>query len=265
MGRVIPGLIMAASWLLLLLFGSFQLFWVIIVAGAGIGLYEYFRMTEKELAGSSFWLPLVIASFPVIASIFGSTEAVMAGLICSLLGLVFLVLRFYSRIDDILTFLSLGGLGTLYIGLCSAHLVLLHALENGAYWLIILTAMTAGSDTGAYYAGRAFGRKKLCPSISPGKTVAGGIGGILAGIVTAEVVSMILPTTASVIEIAILAVALVVIGIAGDLIESVIKRAVDVKDSGTLLGGHGGLLDRIDSLLLTAPVLYYLLYFRVLQ
>jgi phosphatidate cytidylyltransferase len=256
---------MAVSWLLLLLFGSFQLFWIIIVVGAGIALYEYFRMTEKELVGSSFWLPLVIASFPVIASYFGTTEAVMTGLICSLLALVFLVLRLYSRLDDILLFLSLGGLGTLYIGLCSAHLVLLYALENGVYWLIILTAMTAGSDTGAYYAGRAFGNKKLCPSISPGKTVAGGIGGILAGIITAELVSMILPITASLIEIVIIALALVPIGISGDLIESVIKRASDVKDSGSILGGHGGLLDRIDSLLLTAPVLYYLLYYGVLQ
>jgi len=256
---------MAVSWLLLLLFGSFQLFWIIIVVGAGIALYEYFRMTEKELVGSSFWLPLIIASFPVIASYFGTTEAVMTGLICSLLGLVFLVLRLYSRLDDILLFLSLGGLGTLYIGLCSAHLVLLYALENGVYWLIILTAMTAGSDTGAYYAGRAFGNKKLCPSISPGKTVAGGIGGILAGVVTAELASMILPITASLIEIMIIASALVPIGISGDLIESVIKRASEVKDSGSILGGHGGLLDRIDSLLLTAPVLYYLLYFGVLQ
>ena len=265
MGRVIPGVSLAAAWLLLLLFGSFHLFWGVIVIGAGVGLYEYYTMTEKERPGVQFWLALIVTSLPVLVAGFASCEAVMAGLIGSLLGLVFLVLFFYSRIDDILPFLSLGGLATLYISLCSAHLVLLHALENGTSWLIILTAMTAGSDTGAYYAGRAYGRKKLCPRISPGKTVAGAVGGILAGIVTAELASAILPTTVSVLDIALIAAVLVVIGIAGDLLESVIKRAVTVKDSGTLLGGHGGLLDRIDSLLLTAPVLYYLLYFGVLQ
>jgi len=264
MERVIPGLLMAAAWLLLLLFGPFLLFWSVIVIGSGVGLYEYFRMTDRKLSGFPFWTLVVIASFPVLASYFKTTEAVMAGLIASLLGLVFLVLRLYSRIDDVFGFLSIGGLGILYVGLCTAHLVLLHALPDGAYWLIILTAMTAGSDTGAYYAGRAFGRKKLCPAISPGKTVVGGVGGIIAGILTAEVVSLILPTTPSVIEIGLIAVVLVIIGIAGDLIESVIKRSMEVKDSGTLLGGHGGLLDRVDSLLLTAPVFYYLHYFRVL-
>lgn len=264
MERVIPGLVMAVCWLLLLLFGSFVFFWAVVVLGAGIGLYEYFRMTDRKLTGFPFWLLICIASFPTLASFFKTTEAVMAGLIAALLGLVFLVLRLYSRIDDVFRFLSIGGLGILYVGLCSAHLVLLHALPDGAYWLIILTAMTAGSDTGAYYTGRAFGRKKLCPAISPGKTVAGGIGGILAGIVTAELVSMILPLAPSVIEIGLIAVILVIIGICGDLIESVIKRSMEVKDSGSLLGAHGGLLDRVDSLLLTAPVLYYLHYFSVL-
>jgi len=255
---------MAAAWLLLLAFGPFLLFWAVIVVGVWIGLYEYFRMTDKTLTGFWLWLLIFIASFPVLASYFKATEAVMAGLFVALLGLVFLVLSRYTRINDVLRFLSIGGLGSLYIGLCTAHLVLLHALPDGDYWLIILTAMTAGSDTGAYYAGRAFGRRKLCPSISPGKTVAGGIGGICAGIVTAEIVSRVLPITPSVLGIALLALVLVIIGIFGDLIESVIKRSTEVKDSGTLLGGHGGLLDRVDSLLLTAPVLYYLHYFKVL-
>jgi phosphatidate cytidylyltransferase len=201
----------------------------------------------------------------VLTAGFASSEAVMAGLIGSLLGLVFLVIFFYARIDNILLFLSLGGLATLYISLCSAHLVLLHSLADGASWLIILTAMTAGSDTGAYYAGRAFGRKKLCPGISPGKTVAGAVGGILAGILTAELASAVLTPAVSIFDIALIAAVLVGIGIAGDLLESVIKRAAGAKDSGTLLGAHGGLLDRIDSLLLTAPVLYYFLYFGVLQ
>ncbi len=264
MGRVFPGLAMATAWLLLLLFGPFLLFWAVIVLGTGFCLYEYFRMMEKGETGLQFWLPIFIASFPVISSLFGTPGAVTAGLVTGMLSLVFLTLHLYSRIHDSLRLLNIGALATLYIGLCSAHLVLLHALPDGPFWLILLTAVTAGSDTGAYYAGRTFGRKKLCPNISPNKTVAGAIGGIVAGVLSAALMNIMLPTSASAIGIGIIAILLVVIGINGDLIESVIKRSAEVKDSGTLLGGHGGLLDRVDSLLLTAPVLYYLLYFRVL-
>lgn len=264
MGRVLPGLSMATAWLLLLLYGPFALFWIIIVIAACTGLYEFFRMVAKDQSGFRAWVPVAISSFPVLGSYYGTSASVMSGLTASLLCLVFFVLGFYNRIDNAFRLLSLGGFATLYIGLCSAHLVLVHALPEGNYWLIILTAITAGSDTGAYYAGRTFGRKKLCPNISPAKTVAGAVGGVCAGVFTAMIVKMLLPVSASALSIIITAPLLVVIGIFGDLVESVMKRAMAVKDSGTLLGGHGGLLDRVDSLLLTAPVLYYLLYFRVL-
>jgi phosphatidate cytidylyltransferase len=100
--------------------------------------------------------------------------------------------------------------------------------------------------------------------ISPKKTVAGGIGGLLAGIVAALVLHQFFPVPVNPLALLAAAALLVVVGIAGDLTESMIKRSVGVKDSGTILAGHGGILDRIDSLLLTAPVLYYLLHFGLL-
>jgi phosphatidate cytidylyltransferase len=265
MGRVIPGLFMAAGWLLLLVFAPFTLFWAVVVIGSLIGLIEYFRMTRKGFSGVQASLLIIAAALPVAASYFQSADAVMAGLTTGLLAMVALVLFNYRRIDDALQFLSLGVFAILYIGFCTAHLVLLHTLENGASWIIVLTAMTAGSDTGAYYAGRSLGRTKLCPHISPGKTVAGVVGGVVVGILAAEVVCWISPIKVGMLAIGLVTLVLVLIGIAGDLLESVIKRSVEVKDSGTLLQGHGGLLDRIDSLLLTAPVLYYLLSFSVLR
>jgi phosphatidate cytidylyltransferase len=128
----------------------------------------------------------------------------------------------------------------------------------------MLIAVVAGSDTGAYYAGRAFGGRKLFPQISPKKTVAGGIGGLVAGIAFAEGVNLLFPGNVDFFSLFVAAALLIVVGIAGDLTESMIKRSMGVKDSGTILFGHGGLLDRIDSLLLTAPVLFYLLHFRIL-
>lgn len=265
MGRVIPGLAMAAAWLLLLLFSPFRLFWLVAVIFSVIGLFEYFRMTQSKPQPLLRLLLITLSSFPVLAAYFATAEAVTAGLVASFLSLVFLVLYNHGRSDDILRFFSLGSLGILYIALCAAHLVLLFAGENGGYWLVILSCITAGSDTGAYYSGRAFGKGKLCPGISPGKTVEGAVGGVAAGVLAAVLVSFLLPVQPSLSVLALVAAALVVIGICGDLTESVIKRAVGVKDSSALLGAHGGLLDRVDSLLLTAPVLYYLLRFGVLS
>ncbi|MCI5148433.1 MAG: phosphatidate cytidylyltransferase [Candidatus Electrothrix sp. MAN1_4] len=125
--------------------------------------------------------------------------------------------------------------------------------------MLMLTVITAGSDTGAYYAGRAFGQKKLCPSISPGKTINGAIGGILVAMLSAPCLGAFFFPETGCLGLMLVAALLALVGIAGDLAESIIKRGTGIKDSGTLLGGHGGLLDRIDSLLLTAPLLYLLL------
>jgi len=130
--------------------------------------------------------------------------------------------------------------------------------------LILLIAIVAGSDTGAYYAGKTFGKRKLFPQISPKKTIAGGVGGLVFGIAAAEGINLLFPEKTDPLLLLPVAALLIVVGIVGDLTESMIKRSVGVKDSGTILLGHGGLLDRIDSLLLTGPVLYYLLRLGVL-
>jgi len=182
----------------------------------------------------------------------------------SLLAAVAVALYEYTAIEDVFQYVSCSGFGSVYISLCMAHVVLIRFLPQGPFWLAMLIAVVAGSDTGAYYTGRAFGGRKLFPQISPKKTVAGGIGGLVTGIATAEVINLFFPGKVDFFPLLIAAALLIVVGIAGDLTESMIKRSVGVKDSGTILFGHGGLLDRVDSLLLTGPVLFYLLYFRIL-
>jgi phosphatidate cytidylyltransferase len=255
---------MVVLWLALLFFAPPQFFWLVITAGAVVGLYEYFRMVKIFPGTGTMLLAICTSCLPVAFAFGGSATAVLAGGYLALLGVVLLVLRLYASLSDGLTFLVKAGFGVLYISLCSAHLVLLRFLPDGASWLLILTAITAGSDTGAYYAGRAYGKAKLCPNISPGKTINGALGGgIFALVIAVGLAALLLPEAGSV-KIALTALALSGIGIAGDLTESIIKRGTGVKDSGTILGGHGGLLDRIDSLLLTAPLLYALLAFGIL-
>ena len=189
----------------------------------------------------------------------------LAGLIGSLLAVIAVALYGYTTFEDVFSYLSRGSFASIYISLCMAHVVLIRFLPQGPYWLTMLIAVVAGSDTGAYYAGRAFGRRKLFPQISPKKTVAGSVGGMAAGLATAGGLSLFFPGKANPFLLLLASALLIIVGIAGDLTESMIKRSMGVKDSGTILFGHGGLLDRIDSLLLTAPVLYYLLYFGILQ
>jgi phosphatidate cytidylyltransferase len=253
---------MVALWLLLLSAPPL-LFWLVITLGTVIALGEYFHMLNISPGSGIMVVAIAICSLPLTAVFAGSATAVLIGGYMALLGLVLLVLTNYSRFENVLLFLSSAGFAVFYISFCSAYLVLIRFLPEGAIWLLLLTAITAGSDTGAYYAGRAFGREKLCPDISPGKTVNGAVGGIVTAVFTAVVLAGFFLPEVNSIKIGLAAAVLSGVGIAGDLTESIIKRGAGVKDSGTILGGHGGLLDRIDSLLLTAPLLYALLYFGV--
>lgn len=265
MGRVLPGIVMVLLWVLLLFTAPFALFWLVIVIFCGIGLSEYARMTNASPEGVYGVLFLVMTLLPVLASYWGTTEGVMAGVFAGLFGVIFLVFRLYTRLENVLETVTLNGFAILYIAFCSAHIVLIRHAVDGPSLIFMLTAITAGSDTGAYYAGRAFGRRKLCPNISPGKTVAGGVGGVLSGVVLAVIIALFLLPRFNILRVATSAAVLAMVGIAGDLTESMIKRATGVKDSGTILAGHGGILDRMDSLLLTAPFLFYLLVFEVLS
>lgn len=256
---------MTALWVLVLVAGSARLFWLLIVCTAGLGLREYYRMTFSGAADVPRWMFVAVSLVPVPVSILSRPDMFHAALIVSLLGSVLLVLRFYRRLENGLHYLSCSCFGTFYISLCLAHLVFIRSLPQGVAWLLVLTAVTAGSDTGAYYIGRKLGKRKLCPHISPGKTVEGAIGGIVVGSLCAVITAVVFLPESNPSLILFAALLLCLFSIAGDLTESVIKRSAGFKDSGTLLFGHGGVLDRIDSMLIAAPVLYFLLVFDVLS
>jgi phosphatidate cytidylyltransferase len=145
--------------------------------------------------------------------------------------------------------------GALYVGWLAAHIVLLRGLAQGLLWLALALAITWASDIAAYFAGRAWGQHKLAPKISPHKTWEGGIAGLLTGTLIALLAVPFLHVPVA--HALVLGFLATVAGTFGDLGESFIKRQVGVKDSGTLIPGHGGILDRIDSLLFVAVVVYY--------
>jgi phosphatidate cytidylyltransferase len=182
--------------------------------------------------------------------------------------------------------LSAGStvLGVLYVALLGGHLVAVRTgfaqtlVPEADFWvseavidktvsthlLAFFLLVLMGSDTGAYYAGRAFGKRKLAPSVSPGKTWEGFVGGLLASLLAAAVAHFWFFPELSLMAALPLAAVMNVLGVVGDLTESALKRGSNAKDASQILGGHGGFLDRLDSLLFNAPLVYYfgLYYWR---
>jgi phosphatidate cytidylyltransferase len=167
--------------------------------------------------------------------------------------------------------LTLGG--ALYLGLLASHIVLVRLVDTplrpsllanlgiapGAAWLYLICAATWLQDTLAYFAGKSWGRTRMAATLSPKKTWEGAAGGMLGAVIGAVVVAVLCGLPVGIGGAALLGVVAGVVGPLGDLAESMIKRQAGLKDVGSLIPGHGGMLDRVDSFLFTTPVLYYLI------
>ena len=181
------------------------------------------------------------------------------------LGALLLLTFALSRGGDFESVTSAAAtlLGALYLGALGGTIAALRVLPpatEGAWRLVLLLGIQVFSDSFAFFVGHAVGRRRLAPTVSPGKTVEGAIGGLLGGLLGAFAVRQVGLPDLPALHTAGLGLSVAAMGIVGDLDESLLKRWAGVKDSGRLFPGHGGMLDRLDSLLFGAPVLYY--YFQ---
>ena len=264
MKRIITGLLVVAGWLSLLYINSFFLFWLVILLVSGIGLLEFYTITSAPEEKSIRPLLISASLLPLLFSFSQQPIVTYCGFFASVALSVLLIIFFQASIQKPFATLLLAIFGLAYISFSSSHLNLLMSLENGAIWLLVLTTITAASDSGAYFVGKNFGKNKLCPSISPGKTIEGFIGGLVCGSIGGCAVAAALLDDISILILALIAAVISSLGVLGDLTESLLKRSMNVKDSGTILPGHGGILDRVDSLLMTAPFFYYLVFFKII-
>jgi phosphatidate cytidylyltransferase len=160
-------------------------------------------------------------------------------------------------LEDSLPSSAVALMATTYVGMLTGSLIRLrNDFPEGSKLVFFLLLVVWLGDSGAYYFGKSFGKHKLSPRISPKKTVEGLIGGIVTSIVAAIVIHFTFFKSFPLVHAILAGVLLSFAGVVGDLAESMWKRSADVKDSGTLLPGHGGFLDRFDSILFTAPILY---------
>lgn len=160
---------------------------------------------------------------------------------------------FERRLKD----LAITAFGVLYVGFTLSTIVSTRTLPAGELFVLFVAIVTWAADTGAYYAGTLWGKHLLAPSVSPKKTIEGVGGGLVLSVAAALAACAWFVPQLSLVDALILGLLLTVAGLLGDLWESMIKRRVGVKDSGSILPGHGGMLDRLDSLLFTAPTFYY--------
>lgn len=239
-----------------------------------LAVLEFYAATDPETADTARGHPRLRRSTP---SLFGQRLPAFAG--CA--SVLALAASAYEGLDELTGALALAiaavflllvlqgdpqtGLrdwlwvigGVAYIGFLGAHLVLLRDLDDDGEWVLVAVFATFAADTAAYFIGRAFGRTQITPVISPGKTLEGSVAGLIAGF--AAVFGLVWATGLDVDELELLplAVLLPVAAIVGDLAESLVKRGAGVKDAGEMVPGHGGFLDRLDSVLLTTPLVYY--------
>jgi phosphatidate cytidylyltransferase len=230
-----------------------------------IGLFEFFRFVSARglvpLRGTG--VALGAAMFVEVA--FPGWFAAPIWPLCALLLLI-AMLRQGSAFEKSVPAAAATLLGAFYLGGLGgtiAALITLAPPGGGAWRVVLLLAITMVSDTFAFFVGHAWGHRRLAPSISPGKTVEGALGGLAGGVVGALAVRHLGLPALPLSHAVVLGIGVAALGIVGDLEESLLKRWAGVKDSGALFPGHGGMLDRIDSLLFGAPVLYYyFLYVR---
>jgi len=147
--------------------------------------------------------------------------------------------------------------GIIYIGWLMSHLVALRGLADGRDWVFFALLVTFASDSTAYFVGRAWGRHPMAPDISPKKTVEGAVGGVIGAIVAGLLLAWILNLPISYVAALVLAIVVSIFGQIGDLFESLFKRNTSIKDSGSGVPGHGGFLDRLDSVVFAVVVVYY--------
>ena len=211
----------------------------------GAGFLSAIAIVVVSLFATDLWLNLLLVQFVIIVLTAGT--------------LISTTLR-GAPFDKMLASVGSTILGVLYIALLGSHLVSIRVSfpqELAADLLSFFFLVLMGADAGAYYLGRAIGKRKLAPSISPGKSWEGVLGGVAAALVMAWVAHIWFFRELPLKYALPLAVAMTVVGIFGDLAESALKRGAGAKDAANIRPGHGGLLDRLDSLLFNAPVIYY--------
>lgn len=273
MKRILTAVLLIAVVFALIFFGQLWMLTLVAALVAELAAYEYLQLARtKDSSIPAWWMAIGTALLFLVTLPNWPVEAqlpVLSALTLLLLGYN----GFSSRLERVLPDTAKGLFGLIYVAYPLTLLPLMWKREDGPALLLFLMVCVWTGDIAALYVGRNFGRRKLAPKLSPNKTWEGAIASIAGSVLAAGLViligdqltargNLVLHISEPVWQSLLLAAVLNIAAQLGDLLESAIKRGAGVKDSGTMLPGHGGILDRIDALLLAAPVLWYVLLLK---
>lgn len=258
--RILTAIVFGAILLPIVIYGGLPIVLLAYALGS-IALYELLKMRNLHLLTvhgvlSLFllWVFLLPSAQEGILTELGVTKMEVALLVM----LVFLAYTVVTKNSFTFDDAGFSILAALYIGVGFHYFIETRAAENGLVFLFYSLLLIWATDSGAYFIGKAMGKRKLWPEISPNKTIEGSLGGVICALVVGVLFSLFTDIPATFIQLAIVTAVLSIFGQIGDLAESAFKRHYGVKDSGTILPGHGGILDRFDSLLFVWPLLHFL-------
>lgn len=259
--RIITGVVAAALFIPFVIYGELP-FTLLVYALAAVGMYEILRMKGISILS----IPGILGLLALFSILLPNewADKIQQLTSYSKLELVFimviLLLVYSVLVKNKFTFDDVGFviLSAFYVGMGFHYFIETRNADAGLEYVIFALLIVWTTDSGAYFTGRKIGKTKLWPEISPNKTVEGFVGGIIIAVIFAIGMQLVTPIASSFVLLIIVAIISSIFGQMGDLVESAIKRHYNVKDSGNILPGHGGILDRFDSLLFVLPLLHFL-------
>ena len=275
--RVISGIGIAIPAIFVTLSGGY-LFTIFVMILVWLASYELYTLLELKGQSPKMKTGIVSSCSIVLASYFFAPEFLFGLLTFSLIT-IFLSQLASRVVRGATDTIMMTFFGTIYVGWLASHIVFIRELgkelekvhgekiksiissshgDLGAFCVFLVVATTVFADIGAYFGGKRWGNIKIASKISPGKTLEGFLSGTASAIVVSLCVKWLFSAKGDISHYIIYGIVMSIVGLLGDLAESLIKRDVEVKDSGFIMPGHGGILDRIDSLLFTVPVSYYI-------
>jgi phosphatidate cytidylyltransferase len=262
--RLLSTLVLLPLFVWMVAVGPVWLFGAVMVLAGALGQWEFTGMFER--AGVRTFRVLGLVGGSLVTASFALPVSERVAFTAVLLALLAVGLLRPPANRPVWEPMAVTLLGVCYVNWLLGYTFWLRDLEAGREWVLLLVSVTWLGETAAYLVGSSMGRHKLAPSISPGKTVEGALAQLVMSVLAALGARATFFTALSLENAVVVGLLLGVVGQAGDLLESAIKRSVGTKDTGRLIPGHGGMLDRIDSLLINTPVLlYYATYTRSLS
>lgn len=255
--RWLTGIVLAVAILLIIFLGPLELLAVVVTLLIIIAIWEYngiiFGPGFLKEKIESLILAILIPGFVY----FGNAQLLVALMVFSIMVVFIVFLWKVNETNFDVSSVAKVIFGMFYIPLLTSHFILLRKLDSGILWILLVLVIGIVGDTVAMYVGKSLGKRKLIPLVSPGKTVEGTIGLMAGGTIAACLFGHFLFRDILIFHFLILGLVGSIIGQLGDLCESAIKRNYGKKDASSLLPGHGGLMDRLDSLIFLAPFVYY--------